>query len=303
VVFKRYVFLPLWLLGSLTLYGCNPEGSTSNRFGGWIPRVSGTQANLTHVIFTGERFVVAAGKSLLISEDGVSWQSLTLPDSANVYRVAYGHAGYVALSPGNIYTSPDGRTWRKTPVDTPLRDVVYGNGVYLIAGDFSTLMASRDGVTWENVSPQTTFDGWTRVFFLNGHFLAFKYNSPWVSEDGYRWTRGENPSTALVAGAAYGNGLYVAVVGGGGFEVITSTNGLTWSRNPVSFLNLHDVAYGPEGFIAVGGAAIGGLIVRSSDGRNWISLGYNDDTRLNSVAYGKDRYVAVGDYGLILTSR
>ena len=97
----------------------------------------------------------------------------------------------VASSGDNrVMTSPDGTTWTARTSGfstTPIRDVTYGDGVYVAVGDSGKLTTSTDGTTW--TARTSAFD-----------------------------------STAMF-GVGYGNGLFVAVGNTG--KMTTSSSGIS----------------------------------------------------------------------------
>jgi hypothetical protein len=97
---------------------------------------------------------------------------------------------------------------------------------------------------------------------------------------------------------AYGNSTFVAVGGSG--LVLTSTDGITWTKRNAGTNNLQGVTYGNGTFVAVG---LSGKILTSSDnGAHWTPRASNITTPLDGVTYGNGTFVAVGWGGKILTS-
>src|SRR6266516_1200686 len=62
---------------------------------------------------------------------------------------------------------------------------------------------------------------------------------------------------------------------------------------------LEAVTYGNANFVAVG---LRGAVAVSTNGTNWVSQNSGTSENLHGVACGKGIFVAVGDYGLILSS-
>ena len=100
----------------------------------------------------------------------------------------------------------------------------------------------------------------------------------------------------------YGNGLFVAVARGtstgNGIQVMTSTNGTTWSlgtSNP--YRTWRSVTYGNGLFVAVSSTGTGNRVMTSPDGSNWTSRTSAADNDWRSVTYGNNRFVAVSRSG------
>ena len=107
----------------------------------------------------------------------------------------------------------------------------------------------------------------------------------------------------LVRGLGYGNGRFVAAVGGGGTQLLfTSEDGILFTRFDRGGNGFSDVAYGNGWFVAGGGH----ISVRSADGYTWTdqaAMGSGGILRhLTFGAYGTGRFVAVGDTGRRMNS-
>lgn len=96
-----------------------------------------------------------------------------------------------------------------------------------------------------------------------------------------------------------GGGSLVAVGTGG--TILTSTEGVTWTRADSDTTEwLLGVTWGNSQYIAVGDH---GTILTSSDAKTWKSVAQSGTSqRLNNVVYGGGIFVAVGEGGTIVTS-
>ena len=98
---------------------------------------------------------------------------------------------------------------------------------------------------------------------------------------------------------AYGNGTFVAVAVREGGAILTSPDGVTWTRRASGGNSLNGVAYGNNTLVAVGDR---GTILTSTDGVNWTARTSGTGYALIGVAYGNGLFVAVGLVDTILTS-
>ena len=151
-------------------------------------------------------------------------------------------------------------------------NIVYGNNKYVAAGGPQhNIFTSSDGTSWDNKS----LSGGGRLDDL-----------------------------------IFENGVFVAVGTGG--HIHTSSDGISWTKTSASSNDFKGVTYGNSIFVAV---AKNGVIYTSTDGTNWTeTLSLNNSvatspyksppstSTLYGVTYGNSRFVAVGDYGAILTS-
>jgi Pectate lyase superfamily protein len=113
---------------------------------------------------------------------------------------------------------------------------------------------------------------------------------------------GYNPQTgnakAQFNGMAYNGSLYV-VVGSNG-NILTSTDGSTWSQTVSGTTNnLLDIAYGGGTFVAVGA---NGTVLYSTNGTVWQPSGAVSYTNINAITYASSKFVLVTLLGEIYTS-
>ena len=107
---------------------------------------------------------------------------------------------------------------------------------------------------------------------------------------------------APVGGIAHGDGIFVAVGGSG--TVMTSPDGITWTRRtlaadiPMRTQDLQDVTWGAGRFVAVG---INSLLIHSADGITWEAAAVNPfatiPRNLNAVAFNGERFMLAGSMG------
>jgi hypothetical protein len=151
------------------------------------------------------------------------------------------------------------------------------------------------------------------VAYGDGKFVAVSESGGIAySSEGENWTAGDSTFYGSYGfiGVAYGDGKFVVV----GYEysdynnitgiLAYSTDGETWVlvTGITTSEYFSSVAYGDGKWVAAGSE-----IIYSPDGTDWITV--NNSTlratdQINSVAYGGDIFVAVGQYGkIIYTSR
>jgi len=236
-------------VGSAWLPGMSPVLISGNGRD-WRPvTVPGGIREITDVLWTGDRFLAAAGTRLLSSSDGLSWTSSPAPAGGTIHALARSGGGVLAAGDaaggpgGQIWWSEDGTAWSPVAaVGAGLVQLVCSQGGLCVAGGYHGLVASGTrGGTWHET------------------YLA-----------------AESP-TVPMPGIAWSGALWVAA-GPPGF--FTSPDGITWTKrssegNPV------DALWTGDGFLALSRSSWGvpnpppwhgswsGTLLTSSDGLRW----------------------------------
>ncbi|MEQ9301793.1 MAG: MBG domain-containing protein, partial [Cyclobacteriaceae bacterium] len=95
---------------------------------------------------------------------------------------------------------------------------------------------------------------------------------------------------------AYGNGIFVALESGGDNQVITSTDGISWTTTSSNVSGSRSsVTYGEGLFVAVGSSA--NKIMTSPDGVTWTARSVPGTNQWISVTYGGGQFVALSGFG------
>jgi len=241
---------------------------------------------------------------------------LVITDSLR--SVTYGKGQFVTVGDkGTILISSDGTNWTKTISGTSndFKSVAYGNDQFIAVESRFTdaCVNSRDGTNWTTLKlvlpPYTRFP--YTIGYGAGQFILLWNALILTSTNGTNWTDTFSANGASAySDVAFGNGRFVAVgseadIGGGG-NVATSTDAITWSPVHVGTDHLlYSIAFGDGRFVTVGGAdgMVGGLILSSSDGADWTPHPPGTPGWLEDIAYGNARFVAIGDFNTILATQ
>lgn len=231
----------------------------------WTSRNSGTDKTLDSVAFGNGIFVTVGGDMdnsiILTSNDGVTW----IPNADN-YSCPFGAVAYynseftVCAGNGSSFTmvSPDGKNWRQVSrtfgynLQNPTfnRATAYGKGVFVTAVEGTALMTSSDGVHWysDKMPPKRMLCGRMAgvTTFWAFPSLSFADSVPMPNlhtQDGQTWAT--FPRNAI-SGNVDGNRTqwyYPNSKPGNDFAVLTSDDGITWTRlPPTSAPNTNPVA-------------------------------------------------------------
>lgn len=270
----------------------------------WTLRISPTTRPLYGVTRSGSVYVAVGDSGTIVtSSSGTgTWTLRASPRTVSLNAVASGNDVTVAVGDsGVILTSANGTTgWteRSSGVTTALLGVRFANDVFVATGMNGVILTSTDGESW---TPQTS--GITA--YLSS--VAYDGDGTWVavgntgtiltSPDLATWTpRSSGVGTSLRAVVWTGTRFVVVGVSG---EVLSSTNGVAWTRHTSVKSNFFGIGAGEGGIVVVGAS---GAMLGSGNGLAWNPRTSGTAQQLGAAAFGGGRYVAVGNNGTILTS-
>jgi len=277
----------------------------------WSKQDSGTTARLNSIAFGNGLFVAVGGASsgaIFTSNNGTNWVSQGGSIPSELRAVAFSGGLFIAEGLAfSILTSRDGTNWVSQPARCFLGGIAYGNGRYVVAGNYFLVNGNESEfraqalVSWDTTN-------WIRtdlgndiiegVAFGNGIFVAVGYGSgAYISTDGTNWTNASLGTSDSVFGVAFGNDRFVAVGGGG--NILSSADGVTWVSHRSGATVIVPRLYANNLFVALGPT---NTIASSTDAADWKLHETGTSNRLVSLTYGEGRYVAVGSGGTILTS-
>ncbi len=175
----------------------------------------------------------------------------------------------------------------------------------------TVIKASADGLNWVPIAGLNSFGEIRGFAFGGGQFVAALKDHFLRSRDGASWEHVSPPDTGgdFAAIAASDSGQFVTVGSNG--AMIESDNGAMWeviSSDPRT--EIHSIAWAKGRFIAAGGSPsyVGGpvgsaAVLSSTNGRDWQASLTNLSDQMSSVAYGNRIWVVTGNDGQIFTSR
>jgi hypothetical protein len=243
--------------------GPGPSGSIT-----WTtvtPSPLGSDGKDPVVAYGGGKFV-ALGRNgeIAYSTDGVNW---TAADGgiSQPHAIAYGNGKFVAYGNGCLGYSADGITWTVEYVNS-YKAIAYGGNRFVAVGWYGSIAYSDNGIAWTKV---------TSNVFDNPIWEGASYD---------------------INGVAYGNGRFVAVGAGG--RIAYSSNGESWTAATGDVLGgiIRSIAFGGGRFVASSDTY--GRKAYSDDGITWTASS-GDNFHAESIVYGENRFVGVGNSGII----
>jgi len=270
---------------------------------------------LRAIAFGGGTFVAAGdGGKVLTSSNGITWASQSTGISNALNGVSFGHGQFVAVgSAGLVMTSGDGAAWatQNSGTTKQLNAISTTDIGFVAVGNSGTILTSSDGTNWiaQLASTSGTFVGVGAGF--GRMFAGVAANPPEVfwSTNGSVWSYMTNvpifqQPDLFNGGFATGDGVMVGVRIRGLF--CRSVDGDVWTELSSPFFYCYGITQARHTFVTVGGNPSGGggrTIGTSTNGLAWQTRYFNNSqSRLLNVAYGRHRFVAVGESGAIVVS-
>lgn len=256
---------------------------------------------LHSVSFGNGRFVaVGDDGTIMVSRDGNVW-STTVIGPTDLYAVTWGDGNRFYASSGLD------EEWQQTILAGPITDLASGDGLIVGVGQQGLTLTSEDGQAWR-VRPTGVRSHLASVVYGNKTFVAVgDFGTIIASTNGVSWHEPTKPLSRVttgkefdLVGLAYGSGKYVAVGNYG--SLLTSEHGEDWVLQPMdTFIPFVDVAFGSDRFVAVG---MRGMVRLSTDGVKWRTVQLQQDSWAccTAVAAGKNGFVILGS-GRVWTSQ
>lgn len=226
-----------------------------------------------------------------------------------------------SLAPAHAQLKSDWSRLRNVPTNNDLVNVRFLNNQFIAVGKNGTVLTSADGSNWKKAkTPELPADNSVTDVTYNGKtYLAVgSYAAPdkniygfvLQSKDGSDWQLVEqraNPTWNWLSGLIYTD-RYVLVDGKGAIRTTTAPLNdpaqWLWAELPVKGW-YQSVAHGEGKYVAVGGVWTGsakGLIMVSSDAKEWDAPVAATGQELMGVAYAQGVFSAVGKSGEILNA-
>jgi len=322
----------------------------------WVRRPPITDEDLYALAWTGEQFICGGDRGTMYrSADGLSWAAEDTPlngitglastdpglfavtrsggiwrnDTGSWVRVlpdngiplrgitGYGSMVVAAGDGASMAISAEGGEWQRwsLDIDTDFRAVTARERIVAI-GSNTVLLASEDGMTWEE-RPPFSFPRLRDIATDGRSYVAAGYGGVCYSPDGREWTWNEDLGIVTVYSVTWAGDRYAACGRDG--MVLVSDDGRSWSRKDfpgegilysihwtgtetmigtdegtvwitsdyerweevrVSSTAILDIAQSPSELVAASGM----FVYVSTDGRDWVNTDY---------VYGSDFYKVI----------
>ena len=279
-------------IGSLQ-YFANAGGDSTLTSQGWL-KCDGR-------ILTQASYPALFAQVGLINGPAQNWTQQNSTTTTQINSLHYGNGLYVAYAGSDVLTSTDAVTWnyRRTPSGSILQAGTYGNGTHFVGGNAGAMVTSTDALTWYSINP-----GFTGDIIYNAtpsqKYIWLSSSKFATSTDGNRFTSPNVawPLNTTVNAVAYGGGIYV--IGGQTGNIITSTDGVTWTpRVTATTSTIYSLTYGASKFVAAGQL---GVLETSTNGIAWTTQNSGTVTQINKLAYLNNALFFAAGQAYIATS-
>lgn len=316
----RFHLLALGAASGLSLAACDDTQETAGVVLEDVA-VSGHRFVAVGAVHRAESFYDGGPAAVVTSDDGLTWESVSVDVHAPLHAVAAGDGVVIAVG-GDEYegdavsillrSTDGGETWARvaTNATAPFLDVTYGDGVFIAVSPGEIYRSHDGGEHWLSVwkNPDDAFSWYPpglQVGFGAGLFVRGQRDEQnWISKDGGEtWDRDSSVGLAWVADD--GDAMIGAVLDhgctGDGFgcersdrsALSRSTDGHTWPASDDRPGN--DVT----GYAALGDQRVApgrdGLML--DEGAGWSLL---REGSFSAVAADDDRAVVVGNNRIVL---
>ena len=180
------------------------------------------------------------------------------------------------------------------PDANALKNVTYGNGVFVAIADGGTVFVSRNAINWRRIQT-CTWHNLNDLAFGNGKFVAVgDSGSIYVSQNGQDWHDVKSGTRLSLKSVTYGSGKFV-VVGEKGTGYI-SENAENWKLSQVTDGGeIRFVTFGAGVFVA---ASYPDEIYKSLDAVNWQRIASRglpkEEFYIYNVLYVRDHFMVTG---------
>ncbi len=241
---------------------------------------------------------------ILQSTNGIAWTTI-YTSSNTLTAAAYGNNTWVFISPNEITTAAitsSNWNWLEFQPSFAPSAVVYGNGMFVVSGYFSTgqlaMFTSYDGISWQYDSIFPGCNGLPAsngIGYGNGVFVVFQFHT--ISE-GYCYSTGVSSNlvawgspdcywggSSPLSSVAYGGNEFILSLG---TDVFTRSDGYEWTLlNGIS--SLSTCTFGQGTFVAASNNNIyqsGIFAVQSNSPPNILSIASFAGLTINGTAGG-----------------
>jgi hypothetical protein len=322
----------------------NTDYSLTKGKADWTWQKTDRGDNFNAVAYDGYVYLAVGDRSVIKSSaEGVHWRTVERDSDDNILAVVDNRGEFVAVGDGPYArvisgTEPNLQLTRyETGQQNQLRDISRSQRVILAVGKSGEVLTTQNGRDWVRASPITGENLWGSLDSGEWTYVVGDNGTLFKTKDGQYWIEWATGLEVNFRAMAIHGGRYVVVTDDGSVFTTVSEEA-AWDEYVVApGKQFYDVVWAYDRFVTVGeGGIIGtsrtgtcwdvfetgitndfnGLcwgdkvvvagarntILLSRDGNEWESRPSAPDFALDRAIYASDKYVAVGQYGKVLSS-
>ena len=225
--------------GVFVVVGKNGLLYYSNDGASWTGVSSGTTNPINRVIFENNKFIATSYGRLLISSNGINWETILI-SSYGYNDLVFGNNLYVFVSASSntpTMISTDLLTFTYSAIDGSYRftSVAYGNGIFVAVGNSSRIYTSTDGLNWVK-QIDTLGAEFSYITFAGNQFVAVCTNAYiYTSKNGIDWvSQSYAPTMTLYYVCAINYTYFVTGYVGASAQSYLLTSDATFNANGLS---------------------------------------------------------------------
>jgi hypothetical protein len=320
----RGLLIPGLLMALLVLATVGSVCADGN-YAVWMGCVSGTNGNITNIVSGGSAYVgICSDKTIISSPDGTSWSAAYTATDVPTDMVYCGGKFY-GCAGSSFITSSDGTAWTSTTFHGPnpnyaytINGITYGVGGEMVAGGYSTILCSSDyGITWvplylgamQSYFGKMTYLPATDQFVGLGTGGQIVKISKTVDGSGnviFNYTPIASSQTMYFTGLSYNPypqtwyGIIVDNIHD--YWISASKDLYIWNHIDSGKGDINGF-YFNNGMSFGMGSVMGSMPTVDTSGA-WSHQNLNlSNAVINDIAYGDSTYIAVGNNGVVFSSR
>lgn len=189
-----------------------------------------------------------------------------------------------------------------------IRGAHHSGNRFLAASGGAGIVFVSDGTSYRRINTPVITQGTNEVtsglvggtlrnvIVGDGGFIATS------DDNGETWTSRTSGTAQNIRGVTFGAGSFVAAAANGTQSILTSPDGVTWTRQTTPNVSLVDVHFANSIYVATSNA---GVVLTSTNGTTWIAAtATNTNQALNGVTYSTalNLWIVVGVAGTIITA-
>jgi hypothetical protein len=245
---------------------------------------------------------------VLISYDGVNWDSTAPLDIGLCKGIVYGDGKFVIILNDYISYSTDAINWTKITIpivpNNYLTGIVYGNGIFVLVGT-SKWYYSTDGITWNVNNNFSNPSNSSTPIYGNNKFIRLTngLGSGFISSDGINWTAfssGRACISAVYDGEKFVCRNQIIPVGENSVVFISNTNDFINFEDTFAFppptLSWSNIEYG-DGLLII--FYYGDFLLSSKNSESWKKGKLPIQGKLATLSSGDNKFLASYDNGTV----